>query len=43
MLITNTRLVTLDSTLERGWVLCDGGRITALGTGEPPPSSRLPS
>jgi N-acetylglucosamine-6-phosphate deacetylase len=37
MLITNTRLVTLDSTLERGWVLCDGGRITALGTGEPPP------
>lgn len=37
LLITNTRLVTLDTTLNSAWLLCDGGRIAAFGTGEPPP------
>ena len=33
--LTNTRTVTPEGTHE-GWVHVDGGRITALGTGEPP-------
>ncbi|GAB3437619.1 N-acetylglucosamine-6-phosphate deacetylase [Actinophytocola sediminis] len=40
-LITGGRVATPDGVLDPGWVLVDGGAISAVGTGEPPAAARV--
>ena len=35
LLIYNTRMITPQKILERGWVICRDGRISAIGNGDP--------
>jgi N-acetylglucosamine-6-phosphate deacetylase len=35
LLIFNTRIITPQKVLERGWIICREGRIVAIGNGEP--------
>lgn len=40
-LITGGRVATPGGVLDPGWVLVDGGAISAVGTGEPPAADRV--